>query len=120
MKYEQIKAPDGVTPMELDIFVPPIKLAFEYNGEQHYHDDAYFGFSDNQKIRDKCKTDQCDRAGITLISIPYWWDNTPNSLRATIFSIRPDVLEKPENDCVPIPLNPPPKKKLPKKQGMIL
>ena len=30
--------------------------------------------------------------GITLIQIPYWWNQKISSLRATIASIRPDVM----------------------------
>ena len=39
--------------------------------------------------RDKEKQDACNEAGITYLSIPYWWDKQPQSLAATIVHQRP-------------------------------
>lgn len=116
-KHEQVVAPDGKKRMELDFYIKPLNLAFEYNGVQHYHHDEYHGLSDKQKVRDKHKMEQCTLAGVTLIVIPYWWDKTPNSLKATIHAIRPDLLEDPGSDCVPISPNPPPGKRVSRKRG---
>jgi ATP-dependent DNA ligase len=44
--------------------------------------------------------------GITFIEVPYWWDRKIQSLAATIYSQRPELLtEKPTS--APIPLSPP-------------
>jgi len=36
------------------------------------------------------------------LEIPYWWDGTPSSLKATIKKYRPDLIEE-EIDSNPIP-----------------
>lgn len=64
---------------ELDGYNPELKIAFEYNGKQHYEDHKFF--HDNirtlkrQKELDKLKIKRCKERGITLITIPY---NTKN------------------------------------------
>ena len=40
--------------------------------------------------------------GITLIEVPYWWDKKADSLAATIYRARPDVLKaKPQGKPIP-------------------
>ena len=53
--------------MELDIWLPELNLAFEYQGEQHYSDDVI-------SRRDREKRSACKEAGIRLIEVPYTWD----------------------------------------------
>jgi hypothetical protein len=45
--------------------------------------------------------------GITLIPIPFWWDKSPQSLAATIRSIRPDINFTNTSLGSPIPLGMP-------------
>ena len=45
--------------MELDAYVPDLKLAFEYQGEQHYKDIHTFGQQGNQAARDDEKKELC-------------------------------------------------------------
>ena len=57
-------------------------------GEQHYHnlqntencDDIF----EKQVERDKIKSQFCNSAGISLISLPYWWDKTEKSLKEVL------------------------------------
>jgi hypothetical protein len=73
--------------------VPNLALAFEYNGEQHYRDlPIYAKNLDRQKHLDKRKDEELKEYGITLITIPYWWDKTEESLMATIHYCRPDII----------------------------
>ncbi len=44
------------------------------------------------KERDEHKKMICERDGITLVVIPYWWNKTIESVAHTLHSIRPDVL----------------------------
>lgn len=58
----------------LDIFIPGLKLAIEYQGRQHYEPVQFFGgengFSLTQS-RDKRKADLCAKNGVTLIYFRY-------------------------------------------------
>lgn len=62
--------------MELDMYNKELRIACEYNGQQHYKYVPYFhrnGQSDfeKQKRRDKLKRSVCHKLGIFLIEIPY-------------------------------------------------
>jgi hypothetical protein len=93
--------------MELDIFLPKERLAFEYQGLQHYQEVYPLGRLQNQKERDEMKRNACQKIDITLIEIPYWWDFTLGSLHATIYKQRPDLLEMPK-EGKSISIEPPP------------
>ena len=78
--------------MELDIFLPDLFLAFEYQGEHHYCHTFLFGSPVEQRLRDKEKMELCNALGVTLIEIPYWWDRDWKTLLATIHKYRPDMI----------------------------
>ena len=73
--------------VQFDVFLVNRDIAFEYHGQQHY-EDIPAGFSPNEvyKFRDKEKEKICKEFSIPLIIIPYWWDNTLDSLKSTIKS----------------------------------
>jgi hypothetical protein len=64
--------PDWLKPQHLDIFIPSINLAIEYQGKQHYEEIKYFGgekaYTENKK-RDIKKKNKCKKHNIRLI---YW------------------------------------------------
>lgn len=60
--------------VELDIYVPSLCLAFEYQGYQHYEFTSLFGDPKIQMQTDHKKRLACELLGITLIQIPYWWE----------------------------------------------
>jgi hypothetical protein len=78
-------------PIELDIYVPELELAFEYNGSVHYDPHYFMGGSTDRGGRDHMKQLLCKERGITLISVPYWWNNSVDSLISSIKHVRPDI-----------------------------
>ena len=61
--------------LELDCYNPELKIACEYNGEQHYRFIPFFHkskeFFTHQKYRDYMKRNLCEKEGIFLIEVPY-------------------------------------------------
>lgn len=70
-----LKNPETGCNLELDCYNDELKLAVEYNGEQHYNWPNYtnqtFEQFINQTRRDIYKKKVCDLRGIYLISVPY-------------------------------------------------
>jgi hypothetical protein len=104
--HEEIRRNSNNTKVELDIYLPTERLAFEYQGEHHFYDIYALGPQWYQQERDEEKRKVCKELGITLIEIPYWWDRTNESLMATIHNYRPDLCSKPQK-AKPIPNEPP-------------
>jgi hypothetical protein len=73
--------PDWLEGLELDVFVPSQNLAFEYQGQQHFHAISLWGgakgLQDLQE-RDKRKAKLCARNGIDLVAIEYTEPLTEN------------------------------------------
>lgn len=65
--------------LAFDFYLPQHNCCIEYDGEQHYKINDYFGGLNgfiNTKIRDTIKTKYCEDNNIKLIRIPYWdYDN---------------------------------------------
>lgn len=78
---------------ELDLFLPDINLAFEYNGEQHYHDYPAFAPVELYVQRDAEKLKLCKLNGIDLVVVPYWWDETEASLINFIEAVNPTLVK---------------------------
>lgn len=77
--------------MELDVWVPEKRMAFEYQGEQHYHNlEEIFGKSgklDLSTIRDHRKQERCAQMNIDLVLVPYWWNDSSATLQDIIDEI---------------------------------
>jgi hypothetical protein len=76
-RHPELIFSDSGARMELDIWLPRLKLAFEYQGEQHFPD-FYSGlFSDpDLPKRDEEKRKACLELGVKLIEIDYRWDKS--------------------------------------------
>lgn len=81
--YKDVARVSGQS-VELDIFIPHFRLAFEYHGIHHYKDTAAFGPIEMYQERDREKERLCREFGIDLVVIPYTWDNEIDSLKQQI------------------------------------
>ena len=72
---------------ELDLFIPSLHLALEYQGQHHY-DDIPGGFAGIElfRSRDEVKEKLALSLNIRIIYIPYWWDKSFSSLYSSINS----------------------------------
>eukprot|EP01114_Cavostelium_apophysatum_P005470 TRINITY_DN1649_c1_g4_i2.p1 TRINITY_DN1649_c1_g4~~TRINITY_DN1649_c1_g4_i2.p1 ORF type:complete len:470 (+),score=99.43 TRINITY_DN1649_c1_g4_i2:214-1623(+) len=91
---------ESKNPMEFDVFIPSLKLCFEYHGEQHFS-----GAEDELLQRQRNKEEKrsmCRQHDITMIEIPYWWNGTKEQLLATIKKYRPELVIF-TGDAEPVP-----------------
>jgi hypothetical protein len=67
-------------PLELDIFIPSLHLAIEYQGEQHFDEiPAVYSSVLAKQSFDEEKIRLCGKYHIHLLCIPYWWDYSSSS-----------------------------------------
>jgi hypothetical protein len=85
-RHPQLVLPSSQHLAELDLYLPELNLAFEYQGEHHYVDTPVMGHLELYKEHDQQKRQLCERVGITLIEVPYWWDKEISSLRESILA----------------------------------
>jgi hypothetical protein len=67
-------SPEWLMPMHLDVYVPELSFAIEYQGEQHYKPVNVFGGKDGHKktkVRDTIKKDLCRQNQLHLLEIKY-------------------------------------------------
>ena len=79
--------PDWLEGLELDIYVPDIKLGFEYQGIQHFQPIKHWGGKEKLKIQkehDARKKRLCDELGISLIYFDYTEDITTEYVKGKI------------------------------------
>lgn len=78
----------------LDFYSSSKKITFEYQGEHHFlqFKCGFPGQSlEHKQSRDSEKQRLCEQHGITLITIPYWWDRTEASVIDAIEQKRPEL-----------------------------
>jgi hypothetical protein len=85
-----------LVPMELDIYVPSLGLALEYQGEQHYGNNPKFGNTASVRKRDQQKEIACKEYGITLIPVKFTWKKDQKSIAEWIQAVRPDLIDSKE------------------------
>ena len=84
--------------MELDIWIPELKLAFEYQGEWHFmeHWSVNSGSTRSSltdiQSRDEEKRVACRRNGITLIEFDFTWDRERDSVVKKLEEEAPEIL----------------------------
>jgi hypothetical protein len=101
-RHPNLKFSNTNVTMELDIYVPSLNLALEYQGEQHYINHYLWRSIDIQREKDIMKRRACKMADITLIEIPFWWDRSVASLKATLNQYFPHVFPLEDQNQRPI------------------
>ena len=92
-------SPDWLAPQRLDIFVPSLCLAIEYQGEQHFYSLDHWGgdrgLADRQ-VMDARKREACRAAGVTLLEWRYDEPISDEAVMRTLASITEVVNRLPE------------------------
>lgn len=70
--------------MVLDVWVPSVGLAVEFQGDQHYQWHFKYGTPYLQQKRDEAKKKWCEEKGIKLVHVPYWWAGDEGAVETTI------------------------------------
>ena len=80
-------SPDWLGRQRFDVYVPDLKLAVEYNGQQHYYPVSLFGgqegFEATQK-RDQEKREKAKNAGVSLVEFRYDEEITPEKVKRRV------------------------------------
>lgn len=89
---EEVLEEQRVSPVqvEVDILVPSLSLAFEYQGEQHFQQIH----NASQEDQDAAKAAILSRHSLSLVEVPYCWDGHASSLSLLILSVRPDMAHR--------------------------
>ena len=88
-KHQTVReaTPDWITPQRLDIYIPDLRLAIEYQGEQHYKPISIFGGEAglmNTKKRDEIKKVKCIKNNIDLVYFSYHDDISEETVRSKL------------------------------------
>lgn len=79
--------PTWLKGLELDAYIPELKVAFEYNGKQHYEPIEFFGGQEKfliQSENDFKKARLCEENDVHLITIKYDEDLSSNLIQSKI------------------------------------
>eukprot|EP00026_Physarum_polycephalum_P000846 Phypoly_transcript_00847.p1 GENE.Phypoly_transcript_00847~~Phypoly_transcript_00847.p1 ORF type:complete len:1309 (+),score=236.62 Phypoly_transcript_00847:226-3927(+) len=105
-KHSNLKYPATEFYMELDVLLPRLNLAFEFQDAYHYVTTWYAPKKTaNVQENDSMKKLAALSRGISVVVVPCWWDGTAESLRTTINFERPELMKKTKLKA--ISLNPP-------------
>jgi len=75
--------------VEFDLYLRESGMVLEYQGLQHYANIGYFG--EKSREMDEEKERLCGVHGISLIQVPYFWNEKKESLRDLIVQKRADA-----------------------------
>jgi hypothetical protein len=101
-KLGQVQSPLTSGYLELDFWIPELKLAFEYQDPHHYLTSTWYSHAALTRVQqqDDTKKQMFSSANRTLIVVPCWWDGCESSLAASVRSQRPELLSGVLNDSI--------------------
>lgn len=73
-------------------FIPTLNLAFDYQPLSKYdsNEETLFDLTSTESAR---KAEAAERLGVSLVSVPFWWDRSLDSLTASILEQKPSLQE---------------------------
>jgi hypothetical protein len=88
-KHPQLKFSQSSRNMEIDIFIPALNLAIEFQGIQHFL--PKWGTKELISIqkRDEEKRINCKKNNIKLVEIDYTWNGNENTLIKDLWEVHP-------------------------------
>eukprot|EP01114_Cavostelium_apophysatum_P006968 TRINITY_DN1858_c0_g2_i1.p1 TRINITY_DN1858_c0_g2~~TRINITY_DN1858_c0_g2_i1.p1 ORF type:complete len:606 (-),score=106.11 TRINITY_DN1858_c0_g2_i1:180-1967(-) len=86
--------------MEMDIWIPSVRIGFEYHGQQHYQELSYMDSGEGRYKLDEEKREACKANGIRFIEVPYWWNGTPSHLYKIIGDQHPELPDQIRQNAV--------------------
>ena len=87
--------PDWLGRMHLDIWIPELKIAIEYHGQQHFEEMKHFGGAESLEVtqkRDALKRSACKREGVQLFEV-----TSPENAQKAISEIRRSIQTAADN-----------------------
>jgi hypothetical protein len=103
-KHPHLTFSNSGAPIEFDVFIPALSIAFEFQGDHHYSWHFSYGPQKEQQKRDVAKREAAKSTGIELFEIPYWWNHDMRSVGATIHQRISHLLPQ-YHQVKPIPSN---------------
>jgi len=91
--HKKLRYANSEKPMQLDVFLPELNLAFEYQGKQHFSQLRVYGEVGERMEKDVEKEVEVKKEGITLITIPFWWNQKEETILRSLFRERPELFE---------------------------
>lgn len=79
--------PEWLSPQSLDIYIPSLHTAIEYQGIQHYQSIDFFGGEEaliQRQILDEKKRELCKENNVILIEWPYSLEPTKTNLKTIL------------------------------------
>eukprot|EP01124_Arcella_intermedia_P004312 TRINITY_DN12432_c0_g3_i1.p2 TRINITY_DN12432_c0_g3~~TRINITY_DN12432_c0_g3_i1.p2 ORF type:complete len:472 (+),score=91.80 TRINITY_DN12432_c0_g3_i1:83-1498(+) len=83
---------DGEMVVLFDFYIPERKLVIEYQGEQHYYSILSWNPIHTQNQRDLLKAKICFQNNLNILYIPFWWDNSLQSLQQFLNNSQPPYI----------------------------
>jgi len=85
---------DTRRPFSISVYVPQHKLGFDYYVDPNTNGQYAVGANYNFNFFHNAKKLVCEKAGITLIDVPSWWDKKSESILAAINRCRPEIFKQ--------------------------
>jgi hypothetical protein len=98
---------DWLGSQRIDIFIPALSVAIEYQGEQHFRPVALFGGEAGLReaqLRDKRKRKLCKENGVGLVYFKHTEDLSVEQVEKRLKQFLPDTQASPNNPRSPQPI----------------